>query len=194
LAATNENPYLGEYEAYSAQATSAYQTALARITQQRGNYLQGYGLDEHGNPVADNPFGAYQQFMGGAAQSAEQSDAAGRGFGFTGGLSQQAQKKAADMIAQQAGQFGTQFQQGIGQFSEAEQDAGSSYNENLYNKMLEITQRAAQDRAFNPPDYSGINYEPYGNGSPDPGTPGLPTAGGAWKPPTRRNRRRRRRR
>lgn len=189
MATTNENPYLGEYEAYSAQATSAYQTALARITQQRGNYLQGYGLDASGTPVADNPFGAYQQFMGGAAQSAEESDAAGRGFGFTGGLSQQAQKKAADMIAQQSSQFGTQFQQGLGQLSEAEQDAGSSYNEDLYNKMLEISQRAAQDRAFNPPDYSGINYEPYGDQSPDPGAVGLP-----WKPPTNTQHRRRRRR
>jgi hypothetical protein len=184
LATTNENPYLGEYEAYSAQATSAYQTALARITQQRANYLQGYGLDEHGQPVADNPFGAYQQLMSSSAQAAEQADAAGRGMGFTGGLSRQALDAAQRMVQGNTLQFGQQFQSGMQDLSEAEQDAGTSYNQGLYDKMLEITQRAAQDRAFNPPDYSGINYEPYGDGSPNPSTPGLPASGQGsdWQP------------
>jgi hypothetical protein len=178
LPATNDNPYLGEYEAYAAQANSAYQTAVARITQQRGNYLQGYGLDEHGQAVADNPFGAYQQLMSSSAQSAEQADAAGRGMGFTGGLSKQALDAAQRMVQGNTLQFGQQFQQGLQGYSEAEQDAGTGYNQGLYDKMLEITQRAASDRAFNPPDYSGLNYEGYGNGSPNPASPGLP-----WKPP-----------
>ncbi len=187
MADTNTNPYLGEYEAYAAQANSAYQTALARITQQRGNYLQGYGLDEQGNAVADNPFGAYQQLMSGSAQAAEQAEAGGRGMGFTGGLSRQALDRAQQMVQGQTLQFGQEFQQGLQGYSEAEQDAGTGYNQGLYEKMLDITQRAAQDRAFNPADYSGLNYEPYGDGSPDPASPGLPSSAsgsGAWKPPT----------
>ena len=191
---TNANPYLGEYEAYAAQANSAYQTALARITQQRGSYLQGYGLDESGNAVADNPFGAYQQLMSSSAQAAEQAQAAGLGGGFRGGgLSQQALTAAQRMVQGQTYQFGRQFQQGLSGFSEAEQDAGTGYNEGLMNKMLELTQRAAEDRMFNPADYSGVQYEPYGNNSPQPGSLPASGSGGGWKPPTRRHRRRRRR-
>lgn len=172
------NPYIGEYEAYSAQATAAYQTALARITQQRSNYLQGYGLDSSGNPVADNPHGAYQQLMSSSAQSAESAEAAGRGMGFSGGLSRQALDAAQRMVSDDTYQFGQQFQQGMQGYSEAEQDAGTGYNNSLYEKMQEITQRAAQDRAYNPADYSGVNYDDYGDSSPQPGTQGLP-----WQPP-----------
>lgn len=191
---TNANPYLGEYEAYAAQANSAYQTALARITQQRGNYLQGYGLDEHGNAVADNPFGAYQQLMSSSAQAAEQAQASQLGSGFRGGgLSQQALAAAQRMVQGQTYQFGQQFQQGLQGYSEAEQDAGTGYNQGLMNKMLELTQRAAEDRAFNPADYGGVNYEPYGNNSPQPGTlPAGAAAPAAWHPPKHRRRRRRR--
>lgn len=191
---TNGNPYLGEYEAYAAQANSAYQTALARITQQRGSYLQGYGLDEHGNAVADNPFGAYQQLMSSSAQAAEQAQAAGLGGGFRGGgLSQQALQAAQRMVEGQTYQFGQQFQQGLQGYSEAEQDAGTGYNEGLMNKMLELTQRAAEDRAFNPADYSGISYDPYGDASPLPGSLPAASGSGAWHPPKHRRRRRRRR-
>lgn len=173
------NPYIGEYEAYSAQAKTAYQRALAQITNQRASYLQGYGLDAQGNPVADNPFGAYQQLMSSDAQSAEASDAALRGQGFTGGLSNQAKQAAQRMVEQGRLQFGAQFQQGLSSLSQGEEQAGFDYNTGLENKMLELTQRAAQDRAFNPADFSGLNYEGYGDASPQPAAPGLP-----WKPPT----------
>jgi hypothetical protein len=173
-----DNPYLGEYEAYSAQAKTAYQSAMAKITQQRAGYLTGYGLGADGQPVADAPFGAYQQMMGQNAQSAEEADAAGRSMGFSGGLSRQAMQAAQRMTEGRTLQFGQDFQQGLSQFSEAEEGAGTDYNNQLYQKMMEITQRAASDRAYSPADYSGVDYEDYGDSSPDPASAGLP-----WQPP-----------
>jgi hypothetical protein len=169
-----DNPYLGEYEAYSAQAKTAWQTAQAKIAQQRGSYLQGYGLDAGGKPVADNPFGAYQGMMGSLAQQGEETDAAQRLKGFTGGLSRQAVQQAHRMTEQTTHDFGQQFTQGLSDFSEAEQGAASQYNNSLQNKMLEITQRAASDRAFSPADFSAVNTDPYGNPTSPESAPGLP--------------------
>ena len=174
-----DNPYLGEYEAYANQAKTAWQQAQVKIANQRANYLQGYGLDAQGNPVADNPFGAYQQMLGSNADMAEQADAAQRGSGFAGGgISRLAEQAARRQTEQASYQLGQNYRQGLTQFSDAEQSAEGDYNNQLYNKMLEITQRAAQDRMYSPADYQDVNYEAYGDQTPDPGAAGLP-----WQPP-----------
>lgn len=175
-----DNPYLGEYEAYSAQAKKAYEDAMAQVEAQRAGYLQGYGLDAQGRAVAGpgSSQGQYQQMMGSLAAQEEASDAMGRARGFTGGLSDQAMAAARRMSEGTVHQFGQNFNQGLTQFSQAEREAGVNYNDSLYQKMLEITQKSIQDRAFSTPDYSNLPYEPYGDNSPNPGSPGLP-----WTPP-----------
>jgi hypothetical protein len=183
------NPYLGAYDTYAAQAKTAYQQALARIANQRTGFLQQSGLDASGNALANAPYGAYQQMLGGLAENADAVDAANAASGFKGGgLSRQALAAAQRQARQTSYDFGTQFQQGLSSFADSEAQAGQDYNDQLAAKMAEITQQAIQDQQFTPADYSGLGYEPYGNGSPDPSAPGLP-----WHPPRNRHRRRRRR-
>lgn len=182
MAIDASNPYIGEYDAYALQAKTAYQKALAKIAQQRTGYHQGYGLGPDGRPLADAPFGQYQQMMGGLAQQAEESDALGRGRGLSGGLSRQAQQAAQRIAGQTTYDFGQNYQAGLTAFSEAESGAGADYNQGLYEKMLELSQRAINERQFSPPDLTGVNVPGYGQPlTPMPGSPGLP-----WKPPVRK--------
>lgn len=183
------NPYIGAYDTYAAQAKTAYQNALARIANQRTGFLQQSGLDAEGHALANAPYGAYQQMLGGLAQQGDAIDAANAASGFSGGgLSRQALTAARKQAGATAYDFGTQFQKGLASFADAEAEAGRDYNDSLAAKMAEITQQAIQDQAFTPADYSGLGYEPYGDGSPNPAAPGLP-----FHPPKNKHRRRRRR-
>jgi hypothetical protein len=187
------NPYMGQYDAFALQAKTAYQKALAKIGTQRTGFQTGYGLGPDGKPLANAPYGQYQQMMGGMAQQAEQSDAMQHARGLGGGISRQAAEAVQRGNRQTTYDFGQNYQAGLTAFSDAEQGAGSTYENSLFEKMQDITQQAIQDRMFNPG--AGAEMPEYGN----PLTPELPGAGTLpWKPPVRnvkpkRKRRRRRR-
>jgi hypothetical protein len=195
VAIDGSNPYLGEYDAYALQAKTAYQKALAKIATQRTGFQTGYGLGPDGQPLANAPYGQYQQMMGGMAQQAEQSDALLSARGLQGGISRQAQEAVQRQNRQTTYDFGQNYQAGLTAFSDAEQEAGTGYNQGLFEKMSEITQRAIQDRMFTPAAPGAADLPGYGDPlQPNPTSPGLP-----WKPPVRsvkpkRRRRRRRRR
>lgn len=174
------NPYLGEYDAFAATAKTAYQQALAKIATQRTGFQTGYGLGPDGKPLANQPYGQYQQMLGSMAGDAEAQDAMGRARGLGGGISRQAQEAVSRRNRQTTYDFGQNYQAGLTSFADAETGATQGYNNSLMEKMTEITQRAIQDRMFMPADYSGIGPEPYGDTSPMPGSPGLP-----FRPPTR---------
>ena len=195
---TGAMPGQDAYGLYANQAKTAYETALTRIQDQRGQLLRQSGLSQGADgklsALSDTPYGGYQQMLQGNAQDAEQVQAANHGgFGFSGGGVGNARARAAQRLAgQRVNDFGIGVNQGLTGLYDQQQQVGQDYNNQLANLLLQQTQQGIQDGAFNPGQVGTGPDGGYGSTAPGPAsTPSAPPA--PWRPPTRRNHRRGRR-
>jgi hypothetical protein len=169
-------PGQAAYDSQAATLKAAYEAAQAKITQQRSGIYTQYGIDAQGNPMADNPTGAYQQTAAGAAHDADALQAAQVG-GIGGGLAAQQTGGAQAAAGGAFASLAQQFKQATGAADDADVQNTTDYNNGLYQAMLANVQ-------------SGIDAGLYNQAGPgDTGDAGGsndvtdPTSGGTWTAP-----------
>jgi hypothetical protein len=160
------------YADASLAANTAYKNTLARINQKRSGTLRQYGYLGDINPDngvlsnvrvdPNNAYGGLQSMLRGQAGDFEHAAFQAQERGLHGGL---AHKQDADLAYQhggQAAQLGAGFTDTLGGFQDDQNTAAYDRNKALYEAELAATRSAVDDGDFNPGDYSGLDYAPYG--------------------------------
>lgn len=165
-------PDAATYGTQQAYATQAYQKAKNNLQNQQLSWLNQYGMT--GNYNADsggfdnihidpnNQYGLIQQNRNSEAVdlNSARDNAIGRGIG-SGGLGAQMGSSMKFQHGVQDQQLGTQFTQGMGQFSQGLNDAADTYQQALFQAENEAITRALQNQEF----------EAYSNGGDDANNP-----------------------
>jgi hypothetical protein len=190
------------YESATLAAKTAYQNALARLNQQRGDTLRQYGYAGDINKdtgVVDNlrvdanlPYGQYQQErQQHADQYQEARDAAqARGLG-KGGLAGQAVSRLRYGFGADDAQLGQGLSGAISGFQDQQNQAAYSRDSALYDAQLQAARDAIAAQQFDPanvggldvpegPDWGSIIAGLLGGGDTNPG--GSDNTGGNGKP------------
>ena len=166
-------PGASGYAGAALLAQKAYDNAMSRYQQQRGNTLLKYGYtrgaDGSYGVDANNEYGGYQQMLKKEAGSAEALDRAQAGSGWggdSGYLGAQRDQQSYNVGGEQA-QFGQQAQSELTGIDQGEQDAAYARDAALYQAQEQAAQQAIAGQQFDPGDYSGIDAQvPYGNQAP----------------------------
>ena len=161
----NSPIYLGA----EAQATAAYNNALAQINQNRQATLQQYGymgtIDPHSGTITQmktdpfNQFGEYQVMLNthAADQTAARANAAARGLG-SGGLAEQGITADHRSFGADSAQLGANLMNALMGFQTQQNQAQTAMDNSLWQAELSAAMQAIMDGAFNTaPDSGGDN-------------------------------------
>lgn len=149
----------GTYGIFAAQANQAYMDALNQIQQQRNQLLTQSGWQAQYDPtgnitgysVANNPTGTYQQMLHGLADSGAQEQAMhASGFGFQGGLANQADTAQHYQDSVASSQFANNLLGNLSDLSNQQITANDTYQNALANEQLSLTNQQVSNGAFNP--------------------------------------------
>ncbi len=182
-------PGQAAYDSQAATLKAAYEAAQAKITQQRSGIYTQYGIDAQGNPIADDPTGAYQQTAAGAAHDADALQAAQVG-GFGGGLAAQQTGGAQAAAGGAFASLAQQYKGATGALDDADTQATQDYNNGLYQAMLANVQSGIENGNYNqaPPGDTGDTGGGQDYTDPtDPGTWTAPTPPGPPGAPQHNN-------
>lgn len=166
---TYETPIPGaaQYGQQQAAAQQAYQNALARIGQQRGDLLRQYGyegtFDASGNlsglrVSANAPYGAYQQMARGQAQESNQAQDSLVDRGIQGGFANQMTGQLDQAHGQAKAQMGQDLERGVTDLLDNQRQAGTDYQNTIAELQHNAAQEAINNQQFDQGDYSGLDY------------------------------------
>lgn len=170
------------YMTADAQATAAYQNALAQINQNRQATLQQYGymgtIDPHSGTISklgtdpNNQYGEYQAMLNthAANQETALANAAARGLG-TGGLGAQGVTADHRSFGADSAQLGANLMNALMGFQSQQTQAQTTMDDTLWQAELAAAQQAILNQMY--------PTAPPGDGPPGPsGDPASP--GGGW--------------
>jgi hypothetical protein len=161
-------------------AKLAYDRALAKIGQKRGDLLRQHGytgqFDDKGNITnlgvdAQNPYGLYQQNRRAHALAGEQARSQAQSRGLSGGLARQFESRQRYDWGFDDAQQGQQLTRGISSLIGEQDEAYGQYNNALWQEQLELARQAILNQRFNQADYSGLDYPDYGSWNEDSSPP-----------------------
>lgn len=168
-------PGVPQYGQAALAAKTAYQNTLARINQRRQGLLRssGFAGDIDGetgvltNMRVDGSsrYGALQQLNRSQAMRDEAVRGAGieRGLGAGGGLAAQIRNQERFDFGQEDANLAQSLLEGLSGIQDEQNQATYARDAALYQAELEAARYAIQNEAFNPADFSGLEY-------PAPGT------------------------
>jgi hypothetical protein len=166
-------------------AQKAYDNAMARYKQQRGNTLLSFGYQqkEDGSYGVDpnNEYGRYQQMLKGEANQSEglERHQAASGWGTSSGyLGRQREDLSYAQGGEQAA-LGTDLTGQLADITSGEQQAAYDKDAALYQAEQAAAEQAIANQQFNPGDYTGLDDNPA-----DPASPAAP--GAKKSPPLRK--------
>lgn len=162
----------GGYADASLAANTAYKNALARINQKRSGTLRQYGYQGDIDPTtgvlqnvrvdANNPYGGLQSMLRQHAHDFQQADYAAEERGLHGGLAHKQYSDLAHDHGAQSAQFGQGFVDAFGQLQDDQNSAAYDRDKAMYDAELEQARLAIEQQAFDPGDYTGLDYPAYG--------------------------------
>jgi hypothetical protein len=159
-------PGASGYAGAALLAQKAYDNAMARYKQQRGNTLLSYGYkqNEDGSYGVDpnNEYGKYQQMLKGEAGQTEglQRHQAASGWGDSSGfLGAQRDQLSYAQGGEQAA-LGTDLTGQLADITSGEQQASYERDAALYQAQQAAAEQAIANQQFNPGDYTGLDDNP----------------------------------
>jgi hypothetical protein len=170
---TSPIPGAGGYEQADVQATNAFNNALARINQQRLSTLRQYGYGGSVDPTsgtitgihvdATNPYGSFQQMLGGAAHQSMQDVGMNQERGLVGGLANQALTADKSAFGGASAQLGSALSDALSGLQDQQDTASYTRDSALYNAEQAAAQSAISGGNFDTPSYDGITVPNYGD-------------------------------
>lgn len=156
---TTPIPGASQYAQVELAAKSAYQTALARLNQQRQDTLHQYGYlgdvngesGTIGNVRVDphNPYGQYQELLQGAAVEAQGAKENVYGRGLYGGLANQAERLSKYNFGKSSSTLGTNLQNLLGDYQDRQNQAGQERDRAVTEAQLQAARDAIAQKQFN---------------------------------------------
>jgi hypothetical protein len=176
----------GDYLGAQAQATQAYNQALAQINQNRQSAMQTYGYTGTIDPTTgtitnmkvdpNNPFGEYQQMLRTHALDQQQIESGNmqRGLGAAagargGGLA--AQNIAADhqSFGADSANLGESMMNNLEGLQGQQTSAQQTMDNTLWQAETQAAQNAILQQMFDQANFGGLPDIPYGDPNTDPG-------------------------
>lgn len=183
----------GGYAGAANTAKLAYDQAVTQIGQKRSDLLRQYGYKASFDPTsgqmsglsvdAGNPFGSLQSMLRNQSQQDDQAVWGAQDRGLHGGLANQAASNLKYQHGYESSQLGQGLVGGVNSLTNEFTNAGTNYNNALYQAQQYAAQNAIDNGQFNQADYSGLDAVPYGdNGVVDNGGGGGGTGTTTTKP------------
>lgn len=176
---TKNSPIPGVDPFRLAQASDAYNRALASVNSRRASTMTTYGFkasgyDDTGNATGlevdpNSMYGSYQQMLDAQARESMAAEDEGAGRGFSGGLANRAEGALKYSQGAQRLQLGQGLLGGLGSLNQELLSAKKAYDDELYNARLDAARRAADAQQYTP-----VQYTPETSAPPPPDTTNVP--------------------